>query len=133
MGSSLPPTPPPLTEAEQAELAALATHKQLLERPLRLWARVAAVGYVLLYVGLLLLVWWLLNKLVAWQSWDTLEPYTWIVSVVMALAAPLLVWLAPDRLSPYALRDWLFARLQRRSFEKHGFKLERYEALRARV
>ncbi|MCA9998648.1 MAG: GTP-binding protein, partial [Anaerolineales bacterium] len=126
-------TPPPLTEAEQAELAALATHKQLLERPLHLWAWVAAVGYVLLYVGLLLLAWWLLNKLVAWQSWNTLEPYTWIVSVVMALAAPLLVWLVPDRLSPYALRDWLFAWLQRRSFEKHGFKLERYEVLRARA
>ncbi len=72
-----------------------------------------------------------LYTLVRRQSWDNLEPITWIVSTAMGAAAPLIVWLSAENLKPTAIEQRVFARWRDRRFEKFHFDTARYEQLMA--
>lgn len=122
-----------MSQADREALARLSGQKTQIEAPLRRRARFFKWGYIILYLVLIGVVWWLLNQLVVWQQWDNLEPITWIVSIVLLIAAPLLAWLKPNKLSPGAVEGRLFDRWRAREFTKYGFDSSRYEELQKRA
>ncbi|MCB0126941.1 MAG: hypothetical protein KDE58_31995, partial [Caldilineaceae bacterium] len=124
--------PATLNAAEEAELEELIKLKTVIEAPLHLRARLVKYSYVLLYIGLILLVGFGLHRLVESQTWDKLEPFTWIISTILGLAGPLIVWLSAENLKPGAIERRVFEYWRNRHFEKIGFHIERYEQLIAR-
>lgn len=123
----------PLSAEERQELARLTEQKSTIEAPLRRWARLLKRGYIIGYLAMIGLVWWLLNRLVAWIGWDALEPLTWIFGMVMVLAAPLLAWLDPDRFRPRNIEARLFEHWRKEELTKYNFDGKRFAALSKRT
>ena len=120
---------PELSAAEKNELAKLNTQKESIERPLRRRARFFMLLYVSAYLGFIFLITWLLHKLVVVVGWDKFEPLSWVGSVSLASAGPLLAFLKIDALKPAEIEQWLFERWRSTSFAKYGFDSDRYQVL----